>query len=67
MEQNTFFESVVEPSTERLGLYGIAHDVNFDGRHFIVSHKVSKVQVNTLNLITLISPLMEQVSVVLLP
>lgn len=42
MEQNKFFESVVEPSTERLGLYGIAHDVNFDGRHFIVSHKVSK-------------------------
>lgn len=42
MEQNSFFESVVEPSIERLGIYGIAHDVNFDGRHFVVSHKVSK-------------------------
>ena len=42
MEQIKFFESVVEPSIERLGLYGFAHDVNFDGRHFVVSHKVSK-------------------------
>ena len=42
MEQIKFFESVVEPSIERLGLFGIAHDVNFDGRHFVVSHKVSK-------------------------
>ena len=42
MEQIKFFETVVEPSIERLGLFGIAHDVNFDGRHFVVSHKVSK-------------------------
>ena len=42
MDQTKFFEAVVEPSTERLGLFGIAHDVHFDGRNFAVSHKVSK-------------------------
>ena len=42
MDQKKFYESVVEPSTERLALFGIAHDINFDGRHFVVTHKVSK-------------------------
>lgn len=42
MDQTKFFEQVVEPSIERLGLFGISHDVNFDGRHFVVTHKVSK-------------------------
>lgn len=42
MDQVRFFESVVEPSTERLMLLGIAHDVNFDRRNFIVTHRVSK-------------------------
>ncbi|MEM1300685.1 MAG: hypothetical protein AAGH68_15540, partial [Pseudomonadota bacterium] len=37
-----FYEAVVEPSSERLGIFGLAHDVNFDGRHFVVTHKVSK-------------------------
>ena len=34
MDRIKFFETVIEPSTERLGLFGIAHDVNFDGRNF---------------------------------
>lgn len=42
MDQIRFFETVVEPSTQRLALFGIAHDVHFDGRNFVVSHKVSK-------------------------
>ncbi|MFK7942389.1 MAG: hypothetical protein AB8B85_05670 [Paracoccaceae bacterium] len=42
MKNTDFFESVVEPSSERLGIFGIANDVNFDGRHFVVTHKVSK-------------------------
>jgi len=43
VNQIRFFESVVEPSAEFLGLFGIAHDVRFDGRNFGVSHKVSKI------------------------
>ena len=42
MEQYKFFETVIEPSVERLGLFGVAHDVHFDGRNFVVLHKVSK-------------------------
>lgn len=42
MDQEKFFETIVEPSTERLALFGIAHDVHFDGCNFVVSHKVSK-------------------------
>lgn len=42
MNQHQFYESVVEPSTERLALFGIAHEVVMDGRNFVVSHKVSK-------------------------
>ena len=42
MDHLRFYESVVEPSTERLGLFGIVHDVSFDRRNFVVSHKVSK-------------------------
>lgn len=42
MDHLRFYESVVEPSTERLGLFGIAHDISFDRRNFVVSHKVSK-------------------------
>ncbi len=42
MDHHRFYESVVEPSTERLGLFGIAHDISFDRRNFVVSHKVSK-------------------------
>lgn len=42
MVQSKFFESVVEPSIERLGIFGFAHDINFDGRHFVVTHKISK-------------------------
>ena len=33
MELYKFFETVIEPSVERLGLFGVAHDVHFDGRH----------------------------------
>ena len=42
MDQSKFFETVVEPSVQRLGLFGVAHDVSFDGRNFVVLHKVSK-------------------------
>lgn len=42
MDQLKFFETVIEPSTERLALFGVAHDVSFDGRHFVVTHKISK-------------------------
>ena len=42
MDQTKFFETVIEPSIERLGLFGVAHDVHFDGRNFVVLHKVSK-------------------------
>ncbi|MEM7188451.1 MAG: hypothetical protein AAF439_02460 [Pseudomonadota bacterium] len=42
MDQIKFFETVIEPSTERLALFGIAHDVHHDGRSFIVTHKISK-------------------------
>ena len=42
MEQDKFFETVVEPSTERLGLFGIVHESELDGRTFTVTHKVSK-------------------------
>lgn len=41
-DEEEFFESVVDPSTERIGLFGMAHDITFDGRNFIVLHKVSK-------------------------
>lgn len=43
MKADNFFQNVVEPSSERLGFYGVAHDVNFDGHDFIVTHKVSKI------------------------
>lgn len=42
MDQYKFFEAVVEPSIERLGLFGIEHDVHFDGSNFVVMHKVAK-------------------------
>lgn len=42
MDQEKFFKSIIEPSTERLGLYGISHDVRFDERDFVVTHKISK-------------------------
>ena len=42
MDHLRFYESVVEPSTERLPLFGIAHDINFDRRNFVVTHKVSR-------------------------
>ena len=42
MSDKDFYRSVIEPCSERLGIYGLAHDVNFDGRHFVVTHKVSK-------------------------
>ena len=42
MDHLRFYESVVEPSTERLALFGIAHNISFDRRNFVVSHKVSK-------------------------
>ena len=42
MDQYKFFETVIEPSVERLGLFGVAHDVHFDGHNFVVLHKVSK-------------------------
>lgn len=42
MDHLRFYESVIEPSTERLGFFGIAHDISFDRRNFVVSHKVSK-------------------------
>lgn len=42
MDQYRFFETVIEPSIERLGLFGVAHDVHFDGSNFVVMHKVSK-------------------------
>ena len=42
MDQIKFFETIIEPSTERLGLFGIAHNVSFDGRSFVVTHKISK-------------------------
>lgn len=42
MDLYKFFETVIEPSVERLGLFGVAHDVHFDGRNFVVVHKVSK-------------------------
>lgn len=42
MDQYKFFEAVIEPSVERLGLFGVEHDVHFDGSNFVVMHKVSK-------------------------
>ncbi len=42
MDQGKFFETVIEPGVERLGLFGVAHDIHFDGRNFVVLHKVSK-------------------------
>ena len=42
MDQYKFFETVIEPSVERLGLFGLEHDVHFDGSNFVVVHKVSK-------------------------
>lgn len=42
MDQDKFFEAVIEPSVERLGLFGVTHDVMFDGRSFVVQHKVSR-------------------------
>ena len=42
MDQDRFFETVIEPGVQRLGLFGVAHDVHFDGRNFVVLHKVSK-------------------------
>ncbi|MEM7422478.1 MAG: hypothetical protein AAF334_02085 [Pseudomonadota bacterium] len=42
MDLTEFFDEIIDPSTERLGLFGMAHEILFDGRAFIVSHKVSK-------------------------
>lgn len=42
MDDTDFFDSIIDPSTERLGLFGMAHDITFDGRNFVVLHKVSK-------------------------
>lgn len=42
MDENEFFDSIIDPSTERLGLFGMAHDITFDGSNFVVLHKVSK-------------------------
>ena len=42
MDQYRFFETVIEPSIERLGLFGVEHDVQFEGSSFVVLHKVSK-------------------------
>ena len=42
MNDSEFFDAIIDPSTERLGLFGIAHDITFDGRNFVVLHKVSK-------------------------
>lgn len=41
-DRDGFFEAVVEPSIQRLALFGVAHDVSFDGRNFVVSHKISR-------------------------
>jgi hypothetical protein len=37
-----FFETIAEPSTERLRLFGLAHEEVVEGRAVIVSHLVSK-------------------------
>ena len=42
ISDSDFFDEIIDPSTERLGLFGIAHDITFDGRNFVVLHKVSK-------------------------
>ena len=42
MNDSEFFDAIIDPSTERLGLFGMAHDITFDGRNFVVLHKVSK-------------------------
>lgn len=42
MDKEGFFEAIVEPSVERLAQFGLAHDVSFDGRAFVVSHKISR-------------------------
>lgn len=42
MEDTEFFDAIINPSTERIGLFGMAHDITFDGRNFVVLHKVSK-------------------------
>lgn len=42
ISDSEFFDEIIDPSTERLGLFGIAHDITFDGRNFVVLHKVSK-------------------------
>ena len=42
MDQVRFFETIAEPSTERLRLFGLAHDGVAEGRAVIVSHLVSK-------------------------
>ena len=43
MQQDNFFEAVVEPSTERLGVFAIVHEIDLDGRTFYVTHKISKI------------------------
>lgn len=42
MDHVRFFETIAEPSTERLRLFGLAHEQVVDGRAVIVSHLVSK-------------------------
>ncbi len=42
MDKDGFFEAIVEPSVQRLAQFGVAHDVTFDGRAFVVSHKISR-------------------------
>ena len=42
MDHVRLFESIAEPSTERLRLFGLAHEALADGRPVIVSHLVSK-------------------------
>lgn len=42
MDHVRFFESIAEPSTERLRLFGVAHEAMAEGRDIVVSHLVSK-------------------------
>ena len=42
MDRASLFENIVAPSIERLGLFEIVHDGQYDGRDFRVTHRISK-------------------------
>lgn len=42
MEPEKLFKTYIEPSAEKIGLFGISWESNFNGRECVVTHKISR-------------------------